>query len=84
MKGSTLPFEGTPEQEAKLRAKCRELKPLGGATRHGCNMRKSCTVIFHMKCNKSLPTNWELLLPMFTALLRFTRSFRCSPRESIV
>ena len=32
MKGSTLPFEGTPEQEAKLRAKCRELKPLGGAT----------------------------------------------------
>lgn len=32
MKGSTLPFEGTPEQEAKLRAKCRELLPLGGAT----------------------------------------------------
>ena len=32
MKGSTLPFEGTPEQEAKLRAKRRELKPLGGAT----------------------------------------------------
>ena len=32
MKGSTVPFEGTPEQEAKLRAKCRELKPLGGAT----------------------------------------------------
>lgn len=32
MKGSTLPFEGTLEQEAKLRAKCRELLPLGGAT----------------------------------------------------
>lgn len=32
MKGSTLPFEGTPEQEAKLRAKCRELLSLGGAT----------------------------------------------------
>lgn len=32
MKGSTLPFECTPEQEAKLRAKCRELLPLGGAT----------------------------------------------------
>ena len=32
MKGSTLPFEGTPEQEAKLRAKCRELLPLVGAT----------------------------------------------------
>lgn len=32
MKGSTLPFEGTPEQEALLRAKCRELLPLGGAT----------------------------------------------------
>ena len=32
MKGSTFPFEGTPEQEAKLRAKCRELLPLGGAT----------------------------------------------------
>ena len=32
MKGSTLPFEGTPEQEAKLRAKCRELLPRGGAT----------------------------------------------------
>lgn len=32
MKGSTLPFEGTPEQEAKLRDKCRELLPLGGAT----------------------------------------------------
>lgn len=32
MKGSTLPFEGTPEQEVKLRAKCRELLPLGGAT----------------------------------------------------
>lgn len=32
MKGSILPFEGTPEQEAKLRAKCRELLPLGGAT----------------------------------------------------
>lgn len=32
MKGSTLPFEGTPGQEAKLRAKCRELLPLGGAT----------------------------------------------------
>lgn len=32
MKGSTLPFEGMPEQEAKLRAKCRELLPLGGAT----------------------------------------------------
>ena len=32
MKGSTLPFEGTPEQETKLRAKCRELLPLGGAT----------------------------------------------------
>lgn len=32
MKGSTLPFEGTPEQEAKLRANCRELLPLGGAT----------------------------------------------------
>lgn len=32
MKGSTLPFTGTPEQEAQLRAKCRELKPHGGAT----------------------------------------------------
>lgn len=31
MKGSTLPFEGTKEQEAQLRAKCRELKTKGGA-----------------------------------------------------
>ena len=31
MKGSTLPFEGTKEQERLLRAKLAELKPQGGA-----------------------------------------------------
>ncbi len=31
MKGSTLPFEGTKEQEDKLRAKLAELKKTGGA-----------------------------------------------------
>ena len=31
MKGTTLPFEGTPEQEALLRAKLAELKKQPGS-----------------------------------------------------
>ena len=31
MKGTSLPFEGTKEQEQRLREKIAELKPQGGA-----------------------------------------------------
>lgn len=80
MKGSNMPFNGTPEQEAALRAKLRELKPKGGALMPGLQFAQDLYGYLPYEVQTIIAEELEVSLPEVYGVATFYSQFSLYPK----
>lgn len=80
MTGSTLPFAGTPEQEATLREKLRELKTKGGALMPALQFAQEIYGYLPYEVQTIIADELEVSLPEVYGVATFYSQFSLVPK----
>ena len=80
MKGTSLPFEGTKEQEQMLRDKIRELKPQGGALMPALQFAQGLYGYLPYEVQKIIAEELEVTLSEVYGVVTFYSQFSLYPK----